>query len=75
LPGKSNHRSIAASLKVGLRKGLNQISESGLRISDFMPLVIIAFRKKDGGISGCNKKKASRNRNVFLTTAINAPWV
>jgi hypothetical protein len=23
---------------------------------DFIPLVIIAFRKKDGGISGCSKK-------------------
>jgi hypothetical protein len=37
--------------------------------SGFIALVIIAFRKKDGGIAVV-AKKASRNQNVFLTTAI-----
>ena len=36
----------------------------------FIPIVILMFRKKDGGISVV-AKKALRNRNVFLTTTIN----
>jgi hypothetical protein len=35
----------------------------------FIPLVILMFRNKDGGISGCSRKR-SLKRNVFLTTTI-----
>jgi len=35
----------------------------------FIPLVIIMFRKKDGGIRVCSRKTVL-NRNVFLTTPI-----
>jgi hypothetical protein len=31
----------------------------------FIPLVIIAFRKKDGGISGCSKKSAPQAERFF----------
>jgi hypothetical protein len=31
----------------------------------FILLVIIAFRKKDGGISGCNKKSVPKSERFF----------
>jgi hypothetical protein len=38
----------------------------------FMPLVIIAFRNKDGGISGCNKKSVPKSERFFDNRYIRA---
>jgi hypothetical protein len=44
--------------------GAHLISSDASDINS-IPLVIIAFRKKDGGISGCSKKSAPRSGRFF----------
>ena len=61
---------VAVAERGGAGNDLPQVSFS--MIFHLIPLVIIMFRKYDGGIRVCSKKTVL-NRNVFLTTPIKTP--
>jgi hypothetical protein len=43
----------------------NRAAHNFTRIGRIIPLVIIAFRKKDGGLSGCSKKSVPKSERFF----------
>ncbi len=56
---------VITKYKSGKGKGWGSLAKS----LGIIPLVIIMFRKYDGGIRVCSRKTVL-NRNVFLTTPI-----